>query len=51
MIELLCPTCRRTHRTANMRGPWECPYCGAEIDLGLDEARLLEKGGERNCQR
>lgn len=42
MVELLCPKCRRPSYTANTQGPWFCPYCGAEIDLGLDKARLLE---------
>lgn len=44
MIELLCPKCRRPCYTANTRGPWRCPYCGAEIDLGLDKVRLLSLG-------
>lgn len=43
MIELVCPKCRRPSYTANTQGPWKCPYCGTEIDLGLDKARLLSR--------
>jgi len=36
MVEFMCPRCRRVYSSDRPYGRWKCPYCGEEVDLGLD---------------